>query len=637
MNKSELESKYLEAKKLYYQGIPTISDWEFDQLENKLKDIGSDIINIVGTTQEKEINHLSPMLSLQKIQVLDTENLPIEKFNSWVSSNNISSIRLNNTVFCNILEATPKFDGSSCNLIYIDGILNTALTRGNGKTGTDISDKMKLIVPNKINIPGIIEIRGEVIIKTKLFDIKYGNDYKNPRNFVAGILGRDYSTPEIISDFDFISFEYRVHKTKLYESYDHGNNPFEKLKENGFIIPPYIQNFEIDNFSDVFFNMLNFRKTSEYGLDGFVIKFPNEFKNRIGETDHHPKWATAIKFPPTEAITRIKSIAWNIGQSSEFKPIGVLEPIEIDGTTVSNVALHNIGNIIKHGLFPGAKVTIVKSGDIIPIVKDIIEPAFNQKIEDNIPSTCSTPQCKIEIQGVHLVCTNPNCKSRAIGRLGNGISAFRMENIGGSTLHKLYNSGIETIIDLFDKSKFNQEKLIESGQFKKGRALDIIFESFEKRAPITMVTLIASLSFKATGWTTSKQVAKLYEGNTPNWYGINYAAYSPFLNSESDESKIVQKFIDTINQNGYIIENQQQTQITEDTITFELTGSPKEFGFKTKGDFLKEMSSKGFIQTPLQKGTKYLITDDTNSTSSKMNKARKLGIEIISYDQALSM
>jgi NAD-dependent DNA ligase len=109
------------------------------------------------------------------------------------------------------------------------------------------------------------------------------------------------------------------------------------------------------------------------------------------------------------------------------------------------------------------------------------------------------------------------------------------------------------------------------------------------------------------------------------------------LNSESEESKTVQRFIDTINQNGYVIEKEQQTQITSDTITFEMTGSPKEFGFKTKDEFIKMVNAKGFVHTPLQKGTKYLITDDVNSSSSKMSKAKKLGIEIISYDQAIKM
>lgn len=329
----QLENQYLEAKKLYYEGNPIMNDWDFDQLEEKLKELGSDVIHIVGTQHEKEINHLSPMLSLQKIQVLDIEKLPIEKFNSWISSCKHNSI----------LEATPKFDGSSCNLIYIDGNLNTALTRGNGKTGTDITEKMKLIVPNKINIQGIVEIRGEVIIKTNLFNEKYSKDYKNPRNFVAGILGRDETSIDIIKDFDFIAFEYRVHNTTLYQDYNHGNNPIKTLSSNGFIIPEFYQVFTADQFSELFFKMLQFRKDSIYGLDGYVIKYPNEFRNQIGETDHHPKWATAIKFPPTEMITTIKSIAWNIGQSSEFKPIGVLEPIEIDGTTVSNVALHKIG------------------------------------------------------------------------------------------------------------------------------------------------------------------------------------------------------------------------------------------------------------------------------------------------------
>ena len=624
----ELENQYLEAKKLYYEGNPILTDWEFDQLEEKLKELGSDVINIVGTQHDREIKHLSPMLSLQKIQVLDSSKLPIEKFNSWIHSNRIQNLQL---------EATPKFDGSSCNLIYIDGILNTALTRGNGKTGTDITDKMKLIVPNKINAHGIIEIRGEVIIKTKKFNDKYADKYKNPRNFVAGILGRDETSTDIIQDFDFIAFEYRIHNTTLYQDYSHGNYPFNFLQESGFVIPPYFEYFNTNQFSEVFFKMQEFRKNSEYGLDGFVIKYPNEVRIQIGETDHHPKWATAIKFPPTEAITTIKSIAWNIGQSSEFKPIGVLEPIELEGTTVSHVALHNIGNITKNGLFPGAKVTIVKSGDIIPIVKEIIEPVFDQKIEDNIPQQCSTPQCSIEIQGVHLICTNPNCRSRQLGRLGNGITSFKIENIGGSTLNKLYDAGIHSIIDLFDKSKFNEENLIKSGQFKKGRALQIIFESFEKHSPINMVTIIASLSFKNTGWSTAKQIAKLFEGKQPDWSGLSYAAYQPFLNTNSEEYQTVQRFIEVLNQNGYKIEEEQQTQITADTITFEMTGSPKPFGFKTKDEFIKTVSAKGFVHTPLQKGTKYLITDDLNSDSSKMSKARKLGIEIISYEQAINL
>jgi NAD-dependent DNA ligase len=152
-----------------------------------------------------------------------------------------------------------------------------------------------------------------------------------------------------------------------------------------------------------------------------------------------------------------------------------------------------------------------------------------------------------------------------------------------------------------------------------------------------MVTIIASLSFKNTGWSTAKQIAKLFEGKQPDWSGLSYAAYSPFLNQSSEEYKTVIRFIETLKSNGFKIEEEEQKQITSDTITFEMTGSPKEFGFKTKDEFIKTVSAKGFVHTPLQKGTKYLITDDLQSDSSKMSKAKKLGIEIITYTQALNM
>lgn len=628
MSIQEKENLYLLAKKLYYEGNPIMSDFEFDLLEDELKSLDSQIIKIVGSQNLKDAkyHHPSKMLSLSKIQVLNNEDLPITQFNNWVSSN-----------YQNLdipLEITPKFDGSSCNLVYESGKLQWALTRGDKFKGQDIISKMKLIVPEKININDKVEIRGEVVIPTEVFNKKYAKIYKNPRNFVAGILGRDEVDAQIISDFHFIAFECRIHtKSDFY----HHPHTLQFLEENQFRISSLSTVFKAKNFKEIYSSALDYRiNQSPYQLDGMVIKFPEYLRNQIGETDYSPKWAIAIKFPPKEAITTIKTIEWSPGLNGEFTPIATLEPIELDGTTVSNVNLHNYGNVIRQGLFPGAQVIIVKSGDIIPIVQKVIK-SVDGNINNFIPQNCQSVDCKIEVQNkIHLVCTNSNCKHKKLNRLGRGISVFGLRNVASSTVKKLFEAGIQTIEDVFNNEKFNELNLIKSGQFKKGRQLEILLESRNNPTKkITLPLIITALSFENVGWSTAIQISKIFESKQSNWSGLNSSAYSPFLNHQSFEYQSVINFIEILKTNGFVIYTEEESKITEASILFELTGSPKDFGFKTKEEFINLIKSKGYVHTGLDKNTRILITDDINSSSSKMAKAKKLGVEIKTYEDIL--
>jgi DNA ligase (NAD+) len=162
-------------------------------------------------------------------------------------------------------------------------------------------------------------------------------------------------------------------------------------------------------------------------------------------------------------------------------------------------------------------------------------------------------------------------------------------------------------------------------------------ESFNKRKPITMTRLIASLAFKNVGWSTSEEISKIFEGQQPNWSGKSQSAYSPFLNTNSEEYKSVEQFINIIKSNGYQIESENKPVISADSIKFEMTGSPKDFGFKTKDEFIKLVASHGYVQTPLTKDSTYLITDDLESDSSKMAKARKLNVTIVTYGDIVKM
>jgi NAD-dependent DNA ligase len=154
---------------------------------------------------------------------------------------------------------------------------------------------------------------------------------------------------------------------------------------------------------------------------------------------------------------------------------------------------------------------------------------------------------------------------------------------------------------------------------------------------ITLPLAITALAFDNVGQSTAEQIAKLFTNEQPNWSGLSSAAYQPFLNTNSEQYQTVLRFIEILNANGFTIQTEQKPQVTADTILYEMTGSPKEFGFKTKDEFTKLIAQSGWLQHGLDKITKYLITDDLNSSSSKMDKAKKLGIEILTYDQVIKM
>jgi DNA ligase (NAD+) len=635
MNVKNLENQYLLAKQKYYEGNPIMSDYEFDLLEENLNNHGSHVTKIVGSQNLKDakFNHISPMLSLSKIQVHHNILFPTDTFLKWYNSYMVKGFNF-------FLEATPKFDGSSCNLIYDEnGILEWALTRGDKVKGQNIIDKMKLIVPNSINnIKCKVEVRGEVVIPIDVFNAKYSKIYKNPRNFVAGILGRDDIDESIIKDFHFVAFEA---KEFIDGKSEHINDVFEYLKKNLFTISPKIELFNSIDFESIYNQFLEFRKTAPYQLDGIVIKFNEGLRAYIGETSHHPNWAIAIKFPPMESITTINNIIWNVGISGEYTPVGELEPIDLDGTTVSNVNLHNYGNVIKQGLLPGAKVIIVKSGDIIPIVQKVIKPS-NEKIENHLPEPCS-PECKTEVQGnIHLVCTNPNCPNKSVLELMRGISVFGFRNIAGSTIKKIHRAGITTINDVFDNSKFNEANLIASGEFKKGRQLEILMEARNNpNNKITLPLVIVSLAFSNVGYSIANQIAKLFDNETPDWTSLSSACYLPFLNNDgslntnSESYKKVINFIKVLEDNGFPLQKDKKQVISQDTIKYEMTGSPKDYGFAKKDEFVKLLKEHNYAHTKLDSNTNILITDDINSSSSKMAKAKKLGIQILTYDQVL--
>jgi len=605
-NRFDLEQLYFQAKGAYYNGEPIMSDDEFDILENNLLSMGSDAPHIVGADDRKaKYSHPSPMLSLAKYQATLDGTPPTEAATNWMKSINDLNY-----------EITPKYDGNAANAIYQDGKLLQVLSRGNGTKGRDITSKVRHNFPETIAITGTVEIRGEVVIAVETFNKKY-SDFKNPRNYVAGVLNRDENPADAIADLDFIPVEVRQHNEDGYA--------FRTIHDvPGFKHYPFMAKIFIDEFEATYHAMLRYRnETCEYQLDGFVIKADEETRPRLGENSHDPNWAIAIKFPPKEAITKIVGIQWNWGKSGEVTPVAIMEPVDLDGSTVSRATMFNYGYVKNMKAFPGAIVAIAKSGDIIPQIMRVVAPGAEENFNAPTHCQCGAPT---EAHGIHLVCSDDNCEWVVRNKFHQGVNALDLDGVGGSMVGSLWDAGFRSPFELLNPTKFNKERLLATGLFKDGKILDNLFSQLSRVKELKPYQIVYMLGLDRMGSTASKQVGNYLSGVKYNFAGLEKSVVAGFGPGEPKRAL----YESAVAEIAPYINIVMPEQISADSIGCEFTGSPKSAGFKTKEDFLSAAKAKGYHHTGLNEA-KVLFTDDLNSSSSKMAKARAKGIKIMLY------
>jgi DNA ligase (NAD+) len=608
----ELEQLYFQAKEAYYSGETIMTDDEFDSLEQELIALGSTAPHIVGADDRKaKYSHPSPMLSLAKYQASLAGVPPTGAAINWMSKFGATSF-----------EITPKYDGNAGNAIYQDGKLLQVLSRGNGTKGRDITDKVKHNLPEPIDLKGTVEIRGEVVIKISTFNEKYSH-FKNPRNYVAGVLNRDDNNQSVLDDLCFLPVEVR---TQIDEQIVYPNlNDFLCTEWDGYTVPYYTYTAP-DNFEYIYELLTRYRaEESPYQLDGFVIKAPEGLRPTWGENSHDPNWAIAIKFPPKEATTKIKSISWQYGKTGELTPVAVMEPVDLDGSTVSRAALFNLGYLKEKGAYPGATVTVAKSGDIIPQIQRVLAPGNIAEFQH--PDTCKCGN-KLSVKGIHLICESTTCNVKAWFKFYTGVSLLGLDGVGGAITKQIWKAGVTNAIDLLIPNKFNKEMLIKSGEFKAGKTLDNIFKELAKCKDLRPKDIILLMGVEGMGHTTAKQLGNYISGLPHNFSGLQKDIISGFGPGEIRRQEY-EMMVESITPYINII---LPEKISEDSISFEMTGSPKAFGFSTKDEFLKLAKEKGYHHAGL-KDAKVLFVDDINSSSSKMKTATAKGIKIMLYNE----
>lgn len=614
----KLEEEILRHKKLYYSGNAEISDEDYDKLEAELKeaDPNNEILDFVGTpVVNNKIKHDEKMLSLNK-------TYKVEELIKWKESYEIVS--------------TFKIDGSSCSLIYFNGDLTLGKTRGDGEYGENITQKINHIpsIPKKMNSNGKVEVRGEIYIDESNFvhlcDEMQKLGLEKPtsqRNIVAGILGRKENI-ELSRYLQFQSFELIGEKSIKSEQ-----DKFIYMKKQGFEIPDFKILKTAKDVEDVLEEAKGFIENGSFLIDGIVFTY-NEIKlhEELGATAHHPRYKMAFKFQGSTKVATINEITWQVSRNGVLTPVAEIKPVELSGAMISRVTLHNYGLVNEFKLKKGDQIEIVRSGEVIPKFLEIKKPS-NEEYE--VPSNCPSCSNKLSIEDIRLICTNDYCPSKVLEEITYFVQTIGIDDLSRKRLSEMIKTKfVKTIPDLYE---LTVEKLLTLEKTKEKLA-NKIFKNIEGSKKADLLTFLASLGIAGggrnkcekiilSGFNTLDQILDLSVEKLSSIEGFAQKSSEDFVESLSSKKKLIKQLLDK----GF--NPKSSLDIKESAITgkkFCITGTLSRKRSEVEKD-IKE--NGGVIVSSVSKNTDYLVTNDTESSSSKFKKAQQLEIPILSEEK----
>lgn len=646
-------NKYRDA---YYNNAESIiTDHQYDdlcdQLEKMEKETGivlsnSPVHNIGYEVKSKldKVEHSHLMMSLDK-----TKEVP--ELQRFIGDKDV-------LLMC-------KMDGLTILLTYEDGELVQAETRGNGTVGEIITHNAKVFenIPMHINLKGHVEIEGEAIITYKDFKIinnlikQNDEKYKNPRNLASGSVRQLDNKIAANRHVRFIAWKIPAGMNELPLM----SARFEKAKELGFDIVPYIRIFKEQQSLEDMIDLLK-EKASQlsYPIDGLVAAYNDiAYGLSLGTTDKYPRHSLAFKFYDEEYETVLTDIEWTMGKSGQLTPTAVFEPVEIDGTSVSRASLHNVSIFKGFYLHKGDTVAVYKANQIIPQISQNITRGYNTGEKFTIPKVC--PICGEPTSIVKendsevLMCMNVQCKGKLLGELNAfvGKKAHDINGLSEATLQLLIDTGLVTSpIDLYYLKDHSAElsRLPRMGAKKIVNILD----SIDSSRNTTLEKFIVGLNIPLIGSRAAKDIVR-YEEIRTRELGMLYSFETFIKDAATDFDFTCIEGLGTernISIHRYIKENYDYVialaeqfvfpELNNDKISSENNSlSGKKFCitgklhiFSNRDELVADIESRGGkVVSGVTKATDYLITNDKGSGSSKNKKAAELNIPIISEEE----
>ena len=632
----------------YVNDNPTITDQEYDRymeelmrleeahpefkkIDSPTQRVGSEIIS-----EFKKVTHEIPMLSLGDI-FNEEEIILFDERVKKVVPNPKYVVEL-------------KIDGLSVSLLYRNGELVRAATRGDGVTGEDITHNAKTIkdIPLKINKPIDIEVRGEIYMSKASFKKlnEGGANFANPRNAAAGSVRQLDS--KVAASRKLSCFIYHLPDPEDYNIYTH-SDALRFMKELGFVVNP--NNRKINNINELMEYVNHYTKERPnlpYEIDGIVIKVDDlNDQQRLGFTARSPKWAIAYKFPAEEVLTRVKDIICTVGRTGQVTPSAILEPVRVMGSLISKATLHNEDYVLSKDIRIGDIVSIKKAGDVIPeVVKPIVERRDGTEKKFNMVDKC--PICGEDLtrkeDEAAYYCLNEHCPARTQEKLIHFTSrhAMNITGFGDRIIEDFYNLGY-----LKDDSDFyhlyeHKEELKELEGFGE-KSIEKLLDEIEKSKNNSLERLLFGLSIRHVGTKTADILAREFK-NMDNLMSAGFEdlasikdigniiakSVCDFFNDDKNKD-LIQKLKDNGVNMSYLKEvSTEETMFTGKT--FVLTGSLERFTRDEARIRIEQLG--GTVSSSVSKKTSVVIAGA--EAGSKLTKAKDLGVTIWDEEEFLN-
>lgn len=633
-----------EASKMYYKFDKQImTDKEYDALYDKLKELEDETGIILANSPTnkvqgyildgyKKVTHSKPMLSADKTKDLNV----IKKFIGY-----------------NKFYGSMKLDGLTLVVRYENGEFKQGVTRGNGTIGEDVTEACKFIknLPMKIPYKESLELRGECVVSWEEFNKineTLTDKYSHPRNFAAGTL-RNLDL-NVIKErtLYFVAFECVT---------DFGiDSKFEILE--------YIENLGFETVQrtntkvtvDDAYIILN-PKLCDFPVDGIIFEIDSRrISESLGKTSHHENCRMALKWKDEVYETKLIDIDWTMGKTGVLTPTAVFEPVEIDGTIVERASVHNVSILEKLKLKSGDVIEVYKANMIIPQIHRNVSAEQREQIHtvSIIPATC--PVCGKETSLIKendstvLICSNPNCKGKLLGKLTHFCSrdAMNIDGLSEQTLYKFIELGwLKNFEDIYQLSSYKDGMYYMEGFGDK--SITKLLDSIEHSKKTDLSRFIYSLSIPLIGKSASKELAKIANGDVNEFISLMNNSPERFLNIDGFGNSMFQSLTEWWVLYSELFENlskklnfengmfqSNESDISLEKMTFVITG--KLGIFENRNSLVSKIESLGGkVSGSVSAKTNYLINNDTESNSSKNKKAKELNIPIISEEDFLKM
>ncbi|MGP5336470.1 NAD-dependent DNA ligase LigA [Psychrobacter maritimus] len=645
----------------YVLDNPILEDSEYDQLRRSLLELEEEYpdliqpdspINQVGDmplSAFTQVTHDIPMLSLGNVFDYDELHTFMRRVND----------RLNDAQKNPEYEMELKLDGLAVSLKYAYGKFIQAVTRGDGQTGEDITQNAKTIrnlplwLTAASDIP-LLEVRGEVLMPkagferlNRLAEEKGDKTFANPRNAAAGSLRQ--LDPAIAASRPLAFYCYSVNQG-LPETIDTQSAALAWLGDIGFSVSAVRVVKNPREAQAYYESMIETRSKLPFEIDGMVIKVNNlALQQQLGFLSREPRWATAYKFPAETVMTRLNDIEWQVGRTGQITPVGKLEPVKVGGVTVSNVTLHNFGEIQRLDVRAGDMVSVHRAGDVIPKVTRVWT---DQRLADSepvkLPSTC--PVCDSPVvlpEGEALArCTGGLfCPAQQQEALIHFVSrrAMDIDGLGASWLISFFEHGlVKTVADIYQLHK-HQDELITLEKLGE-KSVQNILSAIETSKQTTLARFIYALGIRGVGETTAQNLAQQF-GDLDSLMAADIDKLLQTPDVGAITAELAYKFfraphnievITALREAGVHWDKVEQV-VSEglplDGQTWVITGALDSMARDEAKAKLQALGAK--VSGSISAKTTALLAGD--KAGSKMAKAEKLGVKVVGEDEFLAL